>query len=78
MKNIGILIISKECLEDALPLPKEAKILGCEQSNPNGTGIIFFVESEDIPPRKEGEICPEVRLEVTRHSDKSLTGKFIT
>lgn len=77
MKNVGIVKISKKLLEEVIPLPEGAKILGCDQSNPRDGALVLYVEGNGIPPREEGEICPEVSLEVTRHEDKSLTSKFV-
>ncbi len=77
MKNVGTVQISKEFLGVRIPFPKGTKILGCMNSNPQDSSITFYVEGDEISPRKEGEICPEVRLEVTRHKDKSLTSKFV-
>jgi len=76
MKNIGVIKISNQILEEKLFLPEGAKILGCRESTPQDIGVTFYIEGEGIPPRQEGEICPEVTLLCTRHKDKSLTTEF--
>jgi hypothetical protein len=60
MKNVGRLKMSKDLLEQIIPLPKGTKILGVRTGEHSDKYIEFYVESEGIRIRKEGEICPEV------------------
>lgn len=51
MKNLGRLLISKDILEDILPLPKSTRVLGSKLSESKDFDIEFYIEAEGIPPR---------------------------
>ena len=77
MSNLGVVKFSKKLLAELLFLPEGAKVVAVR-----GTDLIsddhisLYVESEEIPSRKEGEICPEVEMEISRDSNGKVTSKF--
>jgi hypothetical protein len=64
----AIVKITKEVLEEFLPLPKGTKIVGIipdDRRTYRSQTVEFIVEHEDFFELSEGEIMPDVKVEVT-------------
>lgn len=76
MSNLGIVKFSKKLLAELLFLPEGAKVVAAERTNEHTEYISLYVESKEIPVRIDGEICPEVEMEISRDSNGKVTSKF--
>lgn len=77
--NKGVIKISSDLLETALPFPEGTKILGVTKDNsPENPFIEFVVLGPDIPETLEGGSLPHVMLEMTRKNEPViLSSKFV-